>query len=162
MFSNCGNAAQFSGRQDRELLLLAARHRRLADLTGGDLEILRLNRRGDIAGADAECGHLHRIEPDPHRILSLTEDVGVTHARYPRNQLLEMHIGVIRNEDLIVFAAGRVKVDRQHEIAGGGADRQPLLLHLGRQLCQGELHPVLHVDLIDVRIAADRESDVQM
>ena len=37
----------------------------------------------------------------------------------------------------------------------------PSCCHLGGQLRLGELHPVLHVHLIDVRIAAERESHVQ-
>ena len=46
------------------------------------------------------------FEPDPHGILALAEDIRVADAGDARDLLLEMHVGVIGDEDLVDFLSG--------------------------------------------------------
>ena len=137
------------------------RVRRLADLPRRRLDVLARDRAGDIARGDADRRHAHRVEPDAHRILPLPEDLRVADPRQPRDLLLQLHIGVVRDENLIVRVVRRIQIDREHEIARRGADADSLRYDFGRQQRLRELDPVLHIDLIDIRVAADRKADLQ-
>jgi len=46
-----------------------------ADRPGGGLDVLRLDRGGDVGSGNAEAGHPQRIKPDAHRILLRRHDV---------------------------------------------------------------------------------------
>ena len=95
------DAGQFAGRQHGQLLLLIVRPRRFSNLPGRNLNVLRLDCRDHLRRADAEPRHLDRVEPDPHRIFALAEDLGVADAGDARDDLLQMHIGVVRDRQLI-------------------------------------------------------------
>ena len=124
--------AEPARRDDGKLLLLLRprRVRRLADLPRRRLDVLARDRAGDVARGDADRRHAHRVEPDAHRILPLPEDLRVADPRQPRDLLLQLHIGVVRDEDLIVRVVRRIQIDREHEIARRGADADPLLSRL--------------------------------
>ena len=77
------NSAAFSSRpltRDRELERLPRRHRLAADLAGGGLEVLLLDRLDDLGRRDLHVRQAVRVEPDPHRVLA-AEDVDVADAR---------------------------------------------------------------------------------
>jgi hypothetical protein len=83
-----------------------------AELAGGDLRVLRFDRRGDIAWHQPEAHEFRRIEPDAHGVLR-AEHVHVADARQASDRILQVRDQVVRH----VAAACRVGlvVDRQHQ-----------------------------------------------
>ena len=65
-----------TGGVDLHLERRARRRRRLADLAGGDLDVLLGDRVLDVDRGEAEIGELVGIEPDAHRIAPLAENAG--------------------------------------------------------------------------------------
>ncbi len=72
--------AQAAGCIDLHLERGAFGRRGLPDLAGGDLDILLSDGLLYVDGGDAEFGKLVRIQPDPHRIAPLAEDLNVADA----------------------------------------------------------------------------------
>src|SRR6516225_6469888 len=63
---------------------LRVRRRRHAELAGGDLLVLALERVDDVLGGQRTRVELVGIEPNPHRILAGPEDIDLAHARQAR------------------------------------------------------------------------------
>ena len=53
----------------------------MAELTGGDLDVLLSERIGDVKRGEAAGGETAGIEPDAHGVLALAEDDDVADAR---------------------------------------------------------------------------------
>ena len=68
------------GRDRVDEVLLAA-DRRLADLAGGELRVLLVDRGGDVAGRQLQLREAVGQEPDPHRVVLGAEDLDVRRAR---------------------------------------------------------------------------------
>ena len=60
-------------RLHRDLERARMRDRRLIEHAGGDLDVLRLQRSGDVGRGQAERLQAIRIEPDAHRIIAAAE-----------------------------------------------------------------------------------------
>ena len=72
-------------RIDRELKLLAFRDRLLADLPGGDLQVLLGDGRDHVRGTQVERRQLGRVKPGPQTVVALAQigDAGDTRQRGP-------------------------------------------------------------------------------
>ena len=94
----CANSLRVGEPPDRVDLHFerrARRRRRLADLAGGDLDILLGDGVLHVDRGDAEIGELVGIEPDAHRIAPLAEDADVADAWQALQRIDDLQIGVI-------------------------------------------------------------------
>ncbi len=132
---------------------------RLPDLAGGDLDVLFLDRVLYIDSGDAEIGELVRIEPYPHRITPLAEDLDVSNARQPLQRINDSEIGVIRQRHRIDGVVGRRQIDDQDEVRVLLLDRDAALVDDRRQRRGGLGHPVLDIDRRDIERITDIEGD---
>ena len=94
----------------------------MPDLASRDLKILRLNSSNNILRGDTQRRHALGVQPDPHRVLALPEDLGVAYTGRARDLLLQMHVRVVGDEELVISIVWRIEVNREHEIARRGAD----------------------------------------
>ena len=78
-----------------DLGLLAGQDGGLADLAGGDLEVLFAQGADHVAGGHVADGQLVGIEPDPHAVIALAEHQHVADARQPRQLGLKVDECVI-------------------------------------------------------------------
>ncbi len=108
---------------------LRRRPRLRAELAGGDLRVLRLQRGDDVGGRQRHARQLERVEPDPHRILR-AEGREVADPGNARDLVLQ-------GRDEIVGDVGRrrlvrriVQRDDHQEVGVGLGDRHALLLDL--------------------------------
>ena len=97
-----GGVAELAGDVERVLERLARRRRRHADLTGGDLLALLLQRLDDVLRDQAARLHLVRVEPDPHRILAGAEHDDVADAGQPGDLVLEVDGRVVGEIEAVV------------------------------------------------------------
>ncbi len=104
-------------RAHRVLEHLPARHRRLAELAGGDLRVLLLDGAGHVGRGQAAGLHLHRIEPDAHAVVALAEIGDVADARKAREFVLQLNRGVVAQVKIVASEVGRKQVD-DHQHAG--------------------------------------------
>ncbi len=142
---------------ERILKRLHGGRRRRADLSGGDLLALLLQRVDDILGHQATRLQFLRIEPDPHGVLAGAEDHHVADTRQARELILQPDGGVIGEIEAVVAGVGRAQRDDLQ-------DRRRLLLHIDalhldrlRQRGQCRRHAVLHQHLREIQIGADVE-----
>ena len=135
------------------------RRRRLADLAGGDLNVLLGDGVLDVDGGHAEIGELVRIEPDAHRIAALAEHLDVADAWQPLQLVEDLQIGVIRQRHRIDRTVRRDQIDDENEVRILLLDRHAALIDDRRKRGGRLRHPVLHVDRGDVERVADLEGD---
>ena len=76
--------------------------RRLADLAGGDLQVLLAEGQHDVAGRHVPLRQLVGVEPDPHAVIALAEHGHVADAGQPRQLVADLHVGVIAQVELVV------------------------------------------------------------
>ena len=153
------------GRQ-RCLERLPFRCRLLADAAGGDLEILTLEGQTHVAGGDADRGHPLWIEPGPHAVVALADEVDVADPLHAEQFVAELDRGVIGEEGLVVERpAGRValggEVDDHHRRWRFFQHGDPLALHERREGRQRQGDANLRQHLRHVRIGARGEGDDQ-
>ena len=111
--------------------------RRLADLAGGDLDVLLGDRVLHVDRGDAEIGELVGIEPDAHRIAPLAEDLHVADAGQALQRIDDLQIGVVAERDRIDRAVRRGQIDDQDEIRVLLLDRHAALIDDRRQRGRG-------------------------
>ena len=70
---NSAGIGEPAERLHRDLKRARMRHRRLIEHAGGDLDVLPLQRIGDVGCGQAERLQAVRVEPDPHRIIAAAE-----------------------------------------------------------------------------------------
>ncbi len=149
---------QTSLADNRGIELLARQRRQATQLSGRDLDVLRLDRRADIHRRKAEVIQLGRVEPDAHCVLG-TEHLEVPHALGPRDRVLHVGDDVVRQVTLIEAAIGGDQTDDDEKVAHRLCDADALLLNLLRQQRRGQLQLVLHLHLGDIGIGALVEGD---
>ena len=118
------------------------------------LEVVGLDRRGNVVGRDPARRHPHRIEPQPHREGLAAEDVGRSDAGDGDEQRLDHAGQIIGDPGARQFIAGKADIHDRGGLSGGlgddrvlGAGRQQVfdLLdlghHLGQRLARIEIEP---------------------
>ena len=150
-------SGQPAERLNIELIGRISRHRRLVQDAGGNLHVLRLQRREHFAGVELVSGHLVRIEPDAHRIVARAEQLHVAHAGKPRQRVLYMQCRIVREIEIVARPVGREKMHREQDVRRRLAHLYAQALNIGRQPRQCVLHPVLGEHLRHVEIRADPE-----
>ena len=94
-------------RLDVELEGALLGHRRLVQHAGGDLDVLRAQRRDDLAGGQVARGDLLRVEPDAHRIVARAEDAHVADAVEPREHVAHLQRRVVGDVERVARAVRR-------------------------------------------------------
>ena len=161
MFSNSRLVVEPAGDVERVLELLARRRRRHADLAGGDLLALLLDRLDDVLRHQPARLQLVRIEPDPHRILAGAEHGDVADAGQARQLVPQVDGGVVGQEQAVVAGVRRRQRHEQQDRGRLLLHRDALVLHRLRQLRQRGRDAVLHQHLREVQVGADLEGDRQ-
>ncbi len=134
--------------------------RRPAELAGGDLHVVGLERRENVLHRQMVIGQLVGVQPDAHGILG-AEVLHLAHARNARQDLLQVGLGVVPQVVAVHAAVFRDQAHDDQVVPGRLADRDPLALdHLG-QAGHGELELVLHLGPGKVRIGPRGEGQLE-
>ena len=149
--------AEPAGNIDRVLEILARRYRRNADLAGGHLLALRLQRLNHILRRQSEPVQLVRVHPDAHRILPGAEHGDIADAGYARQFIAQTDGAVIGEVEAVAALVGRGQRDEHQDRGGLFLHRDALRLHRGRQLRERARHAILHQHLREIEIGADLE-----
>ena len=98
-----------------DLKCLPVGGRLLADAPVRHLEILPLERLFDVVGNEIDRRHLLGIEPDPHGVVALSQEIDVAHALDPQQFIPDLDGGVVGEKSLVeerparrVFLGGEV------------------------------------------------------
>jgi len=86
-------------------------HGRVAQTAGGELRVLLLDGRGDLAHGDAVLGQLVRDEPDAHGVVHVTEHVHVAHAGHTLEFVGHVHLHVVVQVHGVITPVRRVQGD---------------------------------------------------
>ena len=148
-------------RIDRQLERLDPGGGHLADLAGGRIDVLAADGAGHIHGGHAARRQLLRVEPGADAVVALAHVVDVRDAVDPQQLVLDVDRGEVAQVDVVIPIIGREEIDDHQDIGGLLADRDPLVLDLGRQLRHGERHAVLHHHQGRIDVGADIEGHGQ-
>ena len=112
-----------------------------ADAADRRLDVLALQRVGDVVRRQAECRQPVGADPDPHAVVERAEQIGVADAGHPLDAVQHVDRGVVAEEQRVVALVRRI--DRQHLQDGGRLllDRDALPADLLRQLRHRQLTP---------------------
>ncbi len=134
-------------RIDCELELLAVGNGLLADLAGGNLEVLLRDGLHDIHGCQAKGREFVGIHPGPHTVVALAEIGHAGDARETTELILELDRRVVTQEDVVVALVWRDQVHDHHRGRRHLADIDSLALDERGDDGQGQRDPVLDEDL---------------
>ena len=149
-------------RIDGQLELLALGDRLLADLSGGNLDVLLADGRDHVHGAEAEGRHLVGVEPDAEAVVALAEVRDAGDAGEPAQFVLDVHRGIVAQPEVVVLAVGRDQVHDHQRVGRHLPDVDALVLHQGGNDREGQRHAVLHQHLGHVRVHAQLEGHGQV
>ena len=147
-------------RRHDEGLVDTAAHRRRADLADAEGLVLALDGIADLLRRHPQLGHAVGAQPDAHGDVRQAEDAGPVSARNALQFLKNAEVGEVVEEGCVVAVVLREDRDHEQEARRLAVDGHSLLRHYLRQLRQRLADTVLHVDLVDVRVAARLEEDV--
>ena len=145
-------------RQHRVGELLAPGHGLATDLARRIHGVLGLKRAHDLIHRDVELGQGVGIDPEPDGVLVRPEDLHLTNPGDARHRVVEVDVGVVAEEELVVGALGRVQDEQPQRARHGLPDRDALVDDIWRQLGGGLRVPHVHEHLVDVRIGGDVEA----
>ena len=145
-------------RVDRGVERLLVHRRQAADLTDGNLRVLRLDGAYHVVGGQRVGDKPGGIEPDTHRILRAV-GVNLADAVDAAQRILNIAGDIVCNILFIHAAVGGDESDHQDIAVAGFVDRHALRLHRLRQLAQRRLQLVLHLLARFVGIGAGREGE---
>ncbi len=158
------DAAEFLRRAQERCLrnrrgqALRGGRRRAAELTAGDLNVLRQERSRHIHRCQREAVESVRVEPDAHRVLR-PEHVDVADTVEPAHRVLHVRDHIVGD---VVLGHVRVGGDERGYEQKGSARLRHLdarLLDLRRQERYGERQLVLHLHLRGIRVGPGQERE---
>ena len=130
-----------------------------AELAGGDLGVLGLQRGDHIVGGQMVVVQLGRVQPDAHGVLG-AEQLQLAHPFEAADDVLDVGDHVVGQGVAVHGAVFRDEADDHQEVPGGLDHRDALPLHDLGQERHGQLQFVLHLHLGDVRVGAGLEGQV--
>jgi hypothetical protein len=138
-----------------------ARCRRRTKHAGGNLDVLLANHAHDVGRRQPPRRQPIGIQPDAHAVLAAAEHLHVTDAINAAQLVAHLQECVVGQIQHVVAFVGRYQVDDHQEVRvrllGGDADA----LHFDRQPRLRLGDTILHLDLRDVRIGAERKREGQ-
>ncbi len=146
-------------RLHRDLESALLRRRRLIENAGGDLDVLALQRVGDVGRGQAERLQTIGIEPHAHGIVARAEHRDRADAVDARDRIGHFKRGVVGNEQRIARLVRRIEVHDHHQVGRRFLHRDADVAHVGRQPRRGDGDAVLHLHLRNVEIGAELEAD---
>ena len=91
---------------------------RLAELAGGNFDVLLAQRADDVGGGELAGGELDRVEPDAHGVLADAEDDDIADALDALEGVLDVDVEVIAHEEVAVLRRGRRRCRRRRRNCG--------------------------------------------
>ncbi len=146
---------------DDVLRHLAGWSRRLTDLAGGHLHVLRLHRANHVLRDQVIGRQPLRIEPEPHAVVALAEIGDVAHSRQTRQFVANLNGGVVAQFEAGAAVILREEVDDHQHVGRLLLDGDAAALDEIGQDRFGERFAVLHQHLRDVEVAARLEGHRQ-
>ena len=152
---------------DRKLKLLTAWSRGLPKLSGGNLDVLILDRVDDVIGRQLQRSEFIWLQPDPHAVVTLPHIRHIPNIGKPCELIANLDRGIVAQVQVVVawLAGGRIDLRSQiHDHQRTGRlllHRDALPLHQGRDQRQRKRHAVLHQDLSHLEVSAKLEGDGQ-
>ena len=156
-----GDRAQPALGLDVELQLLLVSNRPGADASDGGLNVLGFDRIDDVAGGQPEPGQPVGPQPDAHGVILRTPERCISDAGRALDPVEQIDRDVVRDEQRIVRMLGRVDGNDAEQGRRFLLDGHALASNVLRQAGKGNLHTIVHVDGIDVRIGAELERSGQ-
>ena len=155
-------AGQTPGGLDVQLILLLIADRPRADATDRRDRALCADRVDDVRRREVEVVQPIDVEPDPHRVLLPGQQCGLADTGDAADLVDDVDRHEVRDEEHIVRLLRRVEVDEFEDRRRALLHRGALALHLRGQFGRRGLHPVQHVDRVDVGVGAEQERDGQV
>ncbi len=97
---------------------LAGGNRLRPDLAGGIHGVLLLDGLDDFGNGDVALGENIGVDPEPHRILARAEDGHAGDAVGAGERIVEVDVGVVGEEDVVVGVIGRIEGEKEHRGRG--------------------------------------------
>ena len=119
--------------------------RRLADLSGGYLHVLFLQRAQDVRGRQAVLGHFRGIQPQAHSVLAFPEDNRVAHPFHALQRVLHVNIEIVAEEQAAVLALVGIHAGAEHESANLLRDDDARIFHFVRKPAERLIYAILYV-----------------
>src|SRR6266478_214075 len=114
--------------------------------------VLRLDRIDDVRNCDAQLREFVRLHPEPHCILSGSENLRLAYAIQAGDRIVEVDVRVVAKE-LCIEGALRGKQANQHERSGYRlSDSDPVGANFGRKLAGRQLLARLREDEIGIGV----------
>ena len=136
-----GFSADLSRRIDRALLLHGARN---------------------VGNGQSELGEQVGLDPDAHGVIARPEEADFANARYAVERIVDIDVGVVRQEKRIVCIIRREQRDDEHRQSRRLAQAGAELVDIRRQIRLRLRQAVLHVDLIGVGVCRNVEGHGQL
>ena len=158
-FGELGHFGQPSLSPHAQVEHLIGGGRRVAERTGGDLDVLLAQRVDDVAGGEPARRQLAGIEPQPHRVAALAEDDDVADAGHALDGVADVAVEVVADELGVVAVVAREEAQSAHEPRGVLDDGDAVGADVGRHPSQRLVDAVLDVDRRQVGVTVDAEGD---
>ncbi len=129
-------------------------------LARGNLHILLLQSRDNIAGRKSACCQPGRIEPQAHGIFALAEYLHIGDARNTLQRVLDINVDVVADELVGVAIAVAVEAGRHDERCRHLVNDDAGIFDFVGQAAGHALHTILNVDGCQIERAGQFESNV--
>src|SRR3984957_15490424 len=139
-------------------------HRRLIEGASRDLSVLSTQDVQDIAGADITRSGFVRIDPDPHRILPLSQNPEIRDAGQARDFVSHVENEIVGDVLRAARSIRRIWMDAKQQGRDCLLDLHAFELDFLRQPGQRVLHPVVreHQGRVDVGADLENHRDVEL
>ena len=131
-----------------------------AELPGGDLHVVGLERGDNVLDGEGVVREPRRIQPDPHGVLR-AEDLHLADAGHPRQHLFQVGLGIVAQVLAVHPAIFGDQVDHHQVVSCRFADGHALLLHRFRQAGHRQLQLVLDLGPGQIGIRSRLEGQLQ-
>ena len=149
--------SQPAHRGDCELEDLIRGHRRSAELSRSDLNVLVLDRVLYLRNGETVGSQLDRIEPDPHAVRPGAENLNLPDSRQTCDGVLQIDDRVVAQKRFIEPIVVGVQAADQQNIGADLLHLDSLGLHFLRQLRQSAIDGILHEGYGGIEVGTDRE-----
>ena len=138
---------------------LTGGQRRLANLSGGDLNVLFLQSVENIGGGQLPLRHAARIEPQTHGVFALTKNHHVANSGDALHGVFDVDVQVIAEEQAVVRAAIGINTGGKNEAAELLGDDDAGVFDFVGKTAEGLVDAVLDVNGSEVDVAGYIKGD---
>ena len=156
------DARQAALRAHRVGELLALRHGLGADLAGRVHGVLGLQRADDLVHRDVQLPQGVGVDPEPDGVLAGAEDLHLADAGDARHRVVDVDVGVVAEEELVISALRGVQHEDPQRAGHGLLDRHALVDDVGGELRGGLRVPQVGQHLVVARVGVEVEVHAQL